>query len=148
MNQISSRLLNHLFTSALAAIVVLVQANLANSQDSQWVSVLERVNPKSDGVAGNWTKSSAGLSVEAAQGARIVLPVNLTGEYDLRTSFTRKTGIHSIGIVFVHRGHQVVFEVDAWGSIWQASKTSKGKRFRRMKRVKKTLLWRTVSSID
>jgi putative intracellular protease/amidase len=34
----------------------------------------------------------------------------------VRISFTRKTGQHSIGLVVVHGGRQVAFEVDAWGS--------------------------------
>lgn len=86
-----------------------------HAEEGKWESVLGQINPGEQAVVGKWNKSSSGLSVEAAQGARIVLPIEVNGEYDLRATFTRRSGIHSIGIVFVHGGHQVVYEVDAWG---------------------------------
>ncbi len=88
----------------------------ANAAEADWESLLPAVEPQRAAVAGNWRKSGAGLTVSAAQGARLSLPVAPTGEYDLRASFTRRTGQHSIGLVVVQGGRQVVFEVDAWGS--------------------------------
>jgi len=84
--------------------------------EPQWESLLASVDPVRDAVVGQWTKSDNTLTVAAAQGARLSLLAAPDGEYDLRCSFTRKTGQHSIGLIVVHGGRQVVFEVDAWGS--------------------------------
>lgn len=82
--------------------------------DSPWQSLLPDVNTQ-HAVAGDWTKNAEGLNVGATAGARIVLPVAPTGEYDFRVAFTRLTGQHSIGLLFVHGGRMCAFEVDAWG---------------------------------
>jgi putative intracellular protease/amidase len=66
-------------------------------------------------VAGDWSKSNDGLTVGAVEGARLSLPA-AQGEYDIRVNFTRSSGRHSIGVIVVQGGRQVVFEVDAWGS--------------------------------
>ena len=50
----------------------------------------------------------------AARGTRIAIPAAVPAEYDLRVSFTRKTGQHSVGVIVVLNGHPVVFELDAW----------------------------------
>jgi len=104
----------------LSQMIVLVclcgAMNFAVGADSKWESVLTDVDVSRDAVAGTWTKSGQTLTVGAAQGARIALAAAPAREYDFRASFTRKTGQHSIGLIFVHGGKQVVFEVDAWGS--------------------------------
>lgn len=79
-----------------------------------WQSLLPAIQTES-AVAGRWSKEGDRLKVTAASGARIVLPVAPTGEYDFRISFTRETGQHSIGLLFVHGGRMAAFEVDAWG---------------------------------
>jgi putative intracellular protease/amidase len=66
-------------------------------------------------VAGEWSRSNGELLTRAAAGSRIVLPVRPDGEYDFRVSFTRRTGAHSIALVFVAGGGQATFEIDAWG---------------------------------
>jgi putative intracellular protease/amidase len=83
---------------------------------SQWMSLLDYVSPATDAVAGTWRKDGDALTVNAATGARIAFPVTpITGEYDLRATFTRRTGRNSVGLVLTQGGKQVVFEVDAWG---------------------------------
>ncbi|MFO0978057.1 MAG: DJ-1/PfpI family protein [Planctomycetaceae bacterium] len=101
-----------LFFAALALVTI---ANRADSQDATWESVLSAVNPAQASVSGQWTVDGGALRVAAAEGARLQLPVNATGEYDLRIRFSRETGQHSVGLVVVHGGKQVAFEVDAWG---------------------------------
>ena len=84
--------------------------------EPKWESLIATVDPAKQQIAGEWTKTKNELHVRAAQGARLALSTAPQGEYDLRATFTRKTGQHSIGLVVVHGGRQVVFEVDAWGS--------------------------------
>lgn len=66
-------------------------------------------------VAGTWTRSNDELVTRAAAGSRIALPLRPNGEYDFRVSFTRRTGVHSIALIFVAGGGQATFEIDAWG---------------------------------
>ena len=66
-------------------------------------------------VEGRWRKTDDGLTVSAANGARLMLPVQPRGEYDFRVTFTRRTGQHSIALIFVAGGRQSTFEIDAWG---------------------------------
>lgn len=95
-------------------VVSVLSAVSAHAEESPWQSLLPDINTQQS-VAGNWTKSSEGLSVDATAGARILLPVAPNGEYDFRIRFTRVTGQHSIGLLFVHGGRMCAFEVDAWG---------------------------------
>lgn len=79
-----------------------------------WQSVMPAIEP-ADAVQGEWSKSGSELRIRAASGGRIMLPVSPTGEYDFRVSFTRTSGQHSIGLLFVHGGKMCAFEADAWG---------------------------------
>lgn len=98
------------------ALALVFWSQFAAAADPKWESLLPEIQPGRDRVAGEWTKSDDALSVKAAQGARLMLPVAPQGEYDVRATFTRKTGQHSVGLVLVVGGRQTVFEVDAWGS--------------------------------
>ncbi len=83
--------------------------------EQEWQSVLPAIDVKQDTVAGTWQVTANTLTVSAASGARLGLPVAPTGEYDFRVSFTRNTGVHSIALIFVHGGKQATLEFDAWG---------------------------------
>jgi serine/threonine protein kinase len=72
--------------------------------------------PQAVAVAGWWSYRDDGLTVGAATGARIALPANLPAEYDLRATFTRRTGSQSVGVIVVQNGRQVAFELDAWNN--------------------------------
>lgn len=110
----------HLHTSfrvTLLLIVALAMTSLTGAAaEPKWESLISTVDPAKQAVAGTWAKSGNELTVGAAQAACLALTTAPLGEYDLRTSFTRKSGQHSIGLVVVHGNQQVVFEVDAWGS--------------------------------
>ncbi len=92
-----------------------LSATVAHPADPKWESLLTRIDTAKNAISGEWQKSDDGLSVKAAPGARLAFPGSPRGEYDLRASFTRKSGQHSVGLIVTHGGHQVVFEVDAWG---------------------------------
>ncbi|MBI1314871.1 cyclic nucleotide-binding protein [bacterium] len=66
-------------------------------------------------AAGEWSRSNGELATNAAAGSRIALPIRPDGEYDFRVSFTRRTGVHSIALIFVAGSGQATFEIDAWG---------------------------------
>lgn len=95
-------------------IGAMCQTAVAQQTDRQ--SLLKNLDPVKQTVVGKWEMQRDELVVQAAEGARLMLPVPSTsGEYDLKVSFTRQTGVHSVGLVVVHGGKQIAFEVDAWG---------------------------------
>ncbi len=96
----------------------------------KWVSVLERIDAKRHAVAGRWTKTSQGLQVAAATGARLTLPFTPPAEYDLRMDFTRQSGVHSVGLFFTHGRGQAGFEIDAWGQHLGGIQNISGKSIR------------------
>jgi len=73
-------------------------------------------DPSRNAVAGTWSRQGEELFVRAAAGARLAVRTAPNVEYDVRATFTRQTGQHSVGLIVVHGGRQIVFEVDAWGS--------------------------------
>lgn len=120
-------------------VSVTCQATLAQQSDGQ--SLLKNLEPNKQTVAGKWEMQREELVVQAAEGARLMLPVpSNSGEYDLKVSFTRKTGVHSVGLIVVQNGKQVAFEVDAWGMNLAGFQNLSGKDIRqnpsRRERVK------------
>jgi len=77
--------------------------------------LIQLTNLNRDTIAGQWSKTADGLMTSAAAGSRIALPVEPTGEYDFKVTFTRQTGQHSIVLMFVSGTGQAAFDVDAWG---------------------------------
>lgn len=106
-----------IFPGLIGGIVwaFLIAVPLYSADEPKWISLLPEVNPAEHAVAGRWERRANSLFVPAAEGARLTLPASASEEYDLRASFTRHTGVHSVGFVFVAIGRQAVFEVDAWG---------------------------------
>lgn len=101
--------------SAGLLAVVMSLVGVVQADEQKWVSLVPHVDTSELALAGEWTKNGESISVSAANGARMLLPAVSTIEYDLKVSFTRKTGQHSVGMIVVHGGKQVAFEVDAWG---------------------------------
>lgn len=81
--------------------------------DRDWSSLLN-FDPTRQAVSGEWQMIRGELHVKAKQGSRITIPGTVPAEYDLRVSFTRKTGTQSVGVIVVQNGRQVAFELDAW----------------------------------
>ncbi|MCC7419445.1 MAG: DJ-1/PfpI family protein [Planctomycetaceae bacterium] len=119
------------FSILSALLLVPMAVNSVHAADeAKWQSLLPAIDPASQRVAGEWKKGADALTVNAATGARLALPVLPAGEYDFRVAFTRKTGIHSIAMVFVHGGKQATLEVDAWGSHLSGIQNIGGKNLR------------------
>lgn len=101
--------------SLLPSLIVLCMPGMVAADEPKWESLMPAIEPESHLVVGKWTRKGQTLSVTAENGARLALPVVPSGEYDLRVSFTRQSGEHSVGVIVVHGGRQVAVEVDAWG---------------------------------
>ncbi|MCA8993279.1 MAG: DJ-1/PfpI family protein [Planctomycetaceae bacterium] len=100
---------------SLLMLTILTIAESVGAAEPEWQSLMPVIRPADDTVAGNWQVREGELTVQAANGARLSLPVTPPPEYDFRVTFTRHTGVHSIALAFVHGGKQATFEVDAWG---------------------------------
>ena len=98
---------------AFAALLIVSSSLLA--ADGEWVDVLPQVKPDQHGVKGSWRVAGKTLETNADGASRIVLPYRPGGEYDLEVAFTRKTGQHSIALMFSAGKGRAAFEVDAWG---------------------------------
>jgi putative intracellular protease/amidase len=84
-------------------------------EERKFSDLIQQVDVGSDAVAGQWRKSEEGLLTDAASGSRITLPVEIQGEYDFKVSFTRRTGQHSVSLLFIAGAGQAAFDIDAWG---------------------------------
>jgi serine/threonine protein kinase len=96
-----------------------------------WTPLLRQVNPNTDAVMGRWMLQNMELRVERNEGARaarLMLPAPPGPQYNLRFEFTRHGGWHSVGAVVVHNGHQVSFELDAWGEHLAGFQNINGRR--------------------
>lgn len=82
--------------------------------EDTWQSLLPLINPRRDRVAGNWSFVNEELTVGPSRGARLIIPIQVPAEYDLRITFTRRTGRNSIGAILMHGGKQCTMELDAW----------------------------------
>jgi tRNA A-37 threonylcarbamoyl transferase component Bud32 len=84
-----------------------------NTISREWQSLLD-FNPADHTVVGDWRLVNGELHVAPGRATRIAIPGTVPAEYDLRVTFTRHSGRHSVGVIVVQNGHPVVFELDAW----------------------------------
>lgn len=118
LNRLSRQIcLSCLFLLPATGMVSADEDVSARARDArqQTSHLIRMVDVARDAVAGQWRVTPAGLLVGAANGARLVLPVEPTGEYNFRVTFTRRTGRHSIALLFVSGTGQAAFDLDAWG---------------------------------
>ena len=99
----------------LVGWLLLSGLNSISRAAEEWIDLIRPTDPAKQAVQGEWTATSDGLVTKAATGSRLVLPIKPAGEYDFRVAFTRRTGVHSVGLFFVAGGKQAGYEVDAWG---------------------------------
>ena len=99
-------------TSAFASSTSSAEDDRKSEKSDELIKLL---NLNRDTVAGQWRQTSDGLLTGAANGSRISLPVEPKGEYDFEVTFTRRSGQHSIALLFVSGDGQAAFDLDAWG---------------------------------
>lgn len=85
------------------------------ANETEWSELVPIIELEQNIVSGTWTKGDSGLEVTASESARLTLLENKSTNYDLKVSFTRKSGHHSIALLFNSLSGQASFEVDAWG---------------------------------
>jgi hypothetical protein len=91
-----------------AAIVTTATGKTAGATKfplNQWVDVLRLVDTTKNAVAGTWSRHGAIIAVEAGETARIAIPVEIEGGYDLEADFTRTSGGDDVAAILPIRGH-------------------------------------------
>lgn len=98
-----------------SAVMLFFQATVLLAEDGPWQNLIKSFDASSQTVAGTWRLADGELTTGATGGSRITLPFEPTSEYEFRVSFTRRTGVHSVALIFADGPGQATFEVDAWG---------------------------------
>ena len=122
-----SSLLSKSLRLSLVAIfgVCVTPANAAEP----WTDLIKQVDTKS-AAAGSWKTENGALQTSASAGSCLALPLQPTGEYDFKVSFTRNSGVHSVVLIFVAGNGQAGFEIDAWGQHLAGIQNVKGETVR------------------
>ncbi|MCY2990066.1 MAG: hypothetical protein NTY19_19660 [Planctomycetota bacterium] len=79
------------------------------------VDVLPYVDPEWDVVSGDWRRDEGGLITEPSKMSRVMLPLEVRGDYDLETEFTRTKGEGSVYIVLPVGGRVCLLLLAHWG---------------------------------
>jgi hypothetical protein len=89
-------------TVILAALVVCVlpAQGLAAAPEVEWIDLLKIVDPVRDALQDAWTRTADGLACDTASAARIGLPWQIDGSYDLEVEFTRTKGAEDVNTLF------------------------------------------------
>ncbi len=104
--------------------VVATKAKAQNRSESEvadlqsWdFDVLPRVNLTRDSVAGDWKRDGTTVSTTTSKRySRIMLPLNVEGEYDLRVVFARHGAKNNVVSVLIPVGlHQSAVVLGGWG---------------------------------
>jgi hypothetical protein len=81
----------------------------------QSLDLIHMVDLARDRVAGKWNRDNGDLSVEPWDQARIMLPVDVEGSYDLFVEFTRRQGDDKISVGLPVGSAQCRVSLSGWG---------------------------------
>ncbi|TWT97299.1 DJ-1/PfpI family protein [Neorhodopirellula pilleata] len=99
----------------LLFLFLLFDPALGSAQSSsQWRNLVSAVSPSDHAIAGAWSKTDDTLRTAAEASSRLAIPGDVPREYDLRVSFTRESGQHSVAVFLTCGSGRASFEVDAW----------------------------------
>ncbi len=81
----------------------------------QWMDLLPLVDPEKDVVKGKWTRRGGGLAVTSrTDGQRTVIPVAVTGSYELEVVLVRTEGKDNVAILIPVGTGKVAVSLNAW----------------------------------
>lgn len=85
-----------------------------NVLPGRWLDLFRWVDVERDGVQGRWLPTPAGLAVASGPANRLMLPVEIQGDYDLEITFTRTAGDDMIGLVLPVASTSCLTFVSGW----------------------------------
>jgi len=84
---------------------------------AQWIDLLDWVDTSRDTVTGKWSKDGKELKATTpVKGARLMLPVNLNGSYELAVEFTRTAGDRDMALVLPVGSQQCLAVLNGWNN--------------------------------
>ena len=81
---------------------------------AEWIDLLLKVDTAKDAVSGKWRRRNAALGGGEGQCARLVIPVEPQGNYEVEVKFIRTTGDDMVGIVLPVGTTQVVVNLGGY----------------------------------
>ena len=80
----------------------------------QWIDMMKLIDINRDKVAGDWQRSAAGLTLNAASGARLALPVIPMGSYELEYQFSRTESADAVSAMLPAGSSGVLLHLGGW----------------------------------
>lgn len=80
----------------------------------RWLDLFRWVDVQRDSVQGRWLPTPAGLAVASGPANRLMLPVEIQGDYDLEIAFTRTAGDDMIGLILPVASTSCLTFVSGW----------------------------------
>ncbi|MCL4190885.1 MAG: hypothetical protein KJZ87_04000 [Thermoguttaceae bacterium] len=80
----------------------------------RWLDLFRWVDVQRDSVQGRWLPTPAGLAVASGPFNRLMLPVEIQGDYDLEIAFTRTAGDDTIGLILPVASTSCLTFVSGW----------------------------------
>ena len=112
---VTSALTKQLITKRLATIAPLKSGGLQNAangnqaaskknaegeiETGKWVELLDLVRLPDHVLLGNWKRKDEAVICDPSDDARFIIPVVVSGNYELKCEFTRRTGDDAVGLI-------------------------------------------------
>lgn len=112
---VTSALTKQLITKRLATIAPLKSGgpqNAANGnpavskksvegeiETGKWIELLDLVRLPDHVLLGNWKRKDGAILCDPSDDARFIIPVVVSGNYELKCEFTRRTGDEAVGLI-------------------------------------------------
>lgn len=100
--------------SASINLTEVAPAQLPNTSTTVWNNLLPSIDPSNQTISGTWRTSSDGL-ISNNQICILKLADEMPESYEVRASFTRLEGVHSIAVFFQTPQGIGSIDIDGWG---------------------------------
>ncbi len=83
----------------------------------KWINLLELVQPTEHALVGKWQRNSEAVICESSPDARCLIPVVISGSYELNCEFTRRAGADAVVVAIPVGSSSCGVVLSAWGGI-------------------------------
>jgi serine/threonine protein kinase len=92
------------------------------------IDLLAMVKLPDHAVLGKWQRQGSAIACEPAFNARLMVPVAVTGSYQLKMSFTRRSNTESVGVILPVGETTCALLIDCWAGTITGLDTVDGQR--------------------
>ena len=82
--------------------------------DGTWQDLLATADPAAHTISGQWTRTEGAWESDATV-CILSQEISLPSAYDVRLSFTRLSGVHSVAVFLTANGSTGTVDIDGWG---------------------------------